>query len=112
GRHVEVLCRVLEQRGIAIQRARVGLTAGDLVIPEGKINMARPAVWRQRHLCTDAPALTTVVRDGTTAQDFPVQCSKCGGTHILAERPSLAGSPRIYCQQCGHLVRLRRCRCM
>ncbi|WP_353239581.1 hypothetical protein, partial [Limnohabitans sp.] len=112
GRHVEVLCRVLEQRGIAIQRARAGLTAGDLVIPEGKINMARPAVWRQRHLCTDAPALTTVARDGTTAQEFPVQCSKCGGTHLLAERPSLAGSPRIYCQQCGHLVRLRRCRCM
>ena len=54
----------------------------------------------------------TAAKDGGTASHFPVQCSKCGGTHLLAERPSLTCSPRIYCQHCGTLVRLRRCRCV
>ena len=74
--------------------------------------MARPAMWRPRHLRADQPQLSTVAPDGTTARHFPVQCSRCRGTHMLAERPSLAGSPRVYCQQCRGLVRLRRCKCL
>ena len=45
-RHIEVLCSVLDQRGIDAHRARAGLTDGGLIIPGGRINMARPATWR------------------------------------------------------------------
>ena len=111
-RHREVLCRILAQRGIDLARAREGLAGREMLLTIGSINMSRPASWRPRHTNLDAPKLVTVAKDGGTASQFPVQCSKCGGTHLLAERPSLTCSPRIYCQHCGTLVRLRRCRCV
>ena len=111
-RHREILCRILAQRGIDLARAREGLAGSEMVLTIGSINMSRPASWRPRHTNLEEPQLVTVAMDGGTASSFPVQCSKCGGTHILSERPSLTCSPRIYCQHCGTLVRLRRCRCV
>ena len=111
-RHREILCRILAQRGTDLARAREGLAGSEMVLTIGSINMSRPATWRPRHTNLEEPQLVTVAMDGGTASSFPVQRSKCGGTHILSERPSLTCSPRIYCQHCGTLVRLRRCRCV
>ena len=57
--------------------------------------------------------LQTLAQDDATANHFLAQCNMHGCTRLLARRPSLKESSlRVYCQKCGDLVRLIRCRCI
>ena len=81
---MEVLGRILAQRGVDLAGAREGHLAEQLLIPEGRINVAKPATWASRLVGPAETALVTVAPDGTAAKRFPVQCNKFGGTRILA----------------------------
>ncbi len=44
---------------------------------------------------------------------YPISCSKCKQTHVLAAKPAISGeSARIRCQQCHVQVRVSKCTCV
>ena len=105
------LAAILAHRGAEHGRASKGLLDEDLLLPLGKLHLDAPARWGQR-LDMLAPTITHS-EDGGRATHYPISCSKCKQTHVLAEKPSIQGaSARIRCQQCHEQVRVSRCTCI
>ena len=110
-RHVATLAAILLHRGVEHGRATKGLMEEDLLLPLGRLQLDTPARWGQR-LDMPAPA-STHAEDGGVASHYPISCSKCRQTHVLAEKPAIHGaSARIRCQQCHVQVRVSKCTCV
>ena len=110
-RHIGILADILQHRGVEHSRAFRGIMEGDLMLPIGKIHLDTPARWGKR---LEAPAtVSTRSEEGGVACNYPVSCSKCKQTHVLAAKPAIRGeSARIRCQQCHEQVRFSRCTCV